>query len=93
MYFTGNTLTVTGSTFKNILGLRGPVMIVEDTLATKETALKYTVSSNTFENNIAYSSDGGAGLYLLNPKNVNVVSNTFRNNRAINGEGGGVQFY
>ena len=83
---------IKNSNFKNILTSNGVVSISEINRASTQSSVQYTISSNTFQNNIAYSSYGGGAIYLSNPINVNIQSNTFSSNNAMNADGGAIKF-
>jgi predicted outer membrane repeat protein len=83
--FQNNTIT-------GILWDSGLVKITELERTNFQSTVQYTFNLNTFDSNIAYGSQGGAGIYLINPINANIINNTFTNNSALNGDGGCLKY-
>ncbi len=83
---------ITNCNFKNILTDYGTISITENIRQSTQSTVQYTIKSNTFQSNIAYSTEGGAGIQLSNPINADIESNTFISNNAFQGDGGAIKF-
>lgn len=84
-------LTVTNSKFLNMLFNYGVILIREVARSSIQSSTQYTFDLNTFENNTAYGTKGGSGIYLINSINANISSNVFKSNNAMNGDGGAIK--